>query len=61
MPEPGQDEFVPKPISKESVPVALERAERYRLLNDPANAESICRDILAIEPDNNEARKMLLL
>ncbi len=61
MPEPGQDDFVPKPISKESVPVALARAERYRLLNDPANAESICRDILAVDPENIEAKRALIL
>lgn len=44
-----------KSIAKESVPRALEKAERYRLLNEPFLAESICLDILAIEPENEAA------
>jgi len=40
---------------------ALEKALRYRLLNEPAEAESICRDILAIEPGNQDAVVPLLL
>ena len=47
--------FALKALSHESVPGALAKVERYRLLNEPAQAESICRDILAIEPDNQEA------
>ena len=43
--------FALKPISHESVAGALAKAERYRLLDEPAEAESICRDILAIEPE----------
>lgn len=50
-----------KPIQKSAVPAALKRAERYRLLNEPFLAESICLDILEIEPDNQEAIFMLLL
>ncbi len=61
MADPSQEEFTPKPISLQAVPKALERAERYRLLNDPVNAESICRDILAVDPDNLEADRMLIL
>ena len=53
--------FQPKPISKEAIPSALIKAERYRLLNEPGEAESICLDILQIEPDNQEALVMLLL
>ena len=41
-----------KPISKESIPVALEKAERYRLLNEPRLAQSICLDILEADPEN---------
>ena len=48
-------EFQPKPISHEGVPAALEKAQRYRLLNEPVQAESICLDILAVEPDNQQA------
>jgi hypothetical protein len=50
-----------KPISPEAVPVALQKAERYRLLNEPWQAESICRDILRIEPEHDQALVMLLL
>jgi hypothetical protein len=41
-----------KPLSKESIPGALEKAKHYRLLNQPWQAESICRDILNTDPDN---------
>jgi hypothetical protein len=50
-----------KAITREGVPHALEKAERYRLLNDPAQAESICRDVLAIEGANQAALRMLVL
>lgn len=50
-----------KPIQKSAVPAALKRAERYRLLNEPYLAESICLDILEIDPSNQEAIFMLLL
>jgi len=50
-----------KPISKESIPVALEKAERYRLLNEPRLAQSICLDILEADPENAKAIIILLL
>ena len=50
-----------KPLSREAIPAALEKAERYRLLNEPAEAESICLDILAADPDNQQAVIALLL
>jgi hypothetical protein len=50
-----------KPISKAGVPAAIQKAERYRLLNDSSAAESICLDVLAVEPDNQAALVMLLL
>lgn len=50
-----------KPITKEGIPRALEKVERYRLLNEPAEAESICRDILELEPDHQKALTMLIL
>src|SRR5437660_7322699 len=53
--------FELKPISHEGIPEALEKVERYRLLNEPAQAESICLDVLRIEPDNQQALIMLLL
>src|SRR6476646_2306701 len=48
-------------ISKGAIPRALEKAERYRLLNDPEQAESICLDILAADPDDQRAVVMLIL
>ncbi len=50
-----------KQIRHEAIPSALERAHRYRLLNEPHGAESICRDIVEIEPDHQEALVTLLL
>ena len=44
-----------KPISREGVPAALQKAHRYRILNDPTAAESICLDVLAAEPGNDES------
>ena len=55
------DRFNLKPMSKDAVPAALAKAERYRLLNEPGEAESICLDALEIEPDNQEALTTLLL
>ena len=53
--------FELKPLSREAIPAALEKAYRYRLLNEPMEAESICRDILDIDPGNQEAAVTLLL
>ena len=50
-----------KTISSQGVPRAVAKAERYRLLNEPQEAESICRDILAVDADNQEVLAMLLL
>ncbi len=53
--------FTLKPISHESVAGALAKAERYRLLNEPGEAESICRDIIEVEPGNQQGLISLLL
>lgn len=53
--------FELKKLSKEAVPSALERAKHYRLLNEPGAAESICLDILEVEPENQEALINLVL
>ena len=53
--------FELKPLSRAAIPAALEKAMRYRLLNEPGAAESICHDILAIDPDNQQALVALLL
>lgn len=53
--------FELKTISQDAIPAALSKAHRYRLLNEPRDAESICRDILRADPDNQEATVGLLL
>jgi hypothetical protein len=53
--------FELKRISQAAVPGALQKAERYRLLNEPEQAESIARDVLAVAPDNELAQVTLLL
>jgi len=50
-----------KPLSKESIPAALDKAMRYRLLNEPLQAESICLDILEVDAENQQALVTLLL
>ncbi len=50
-----------KPIHKDALARAFEKAERYRLLNEPFEAESICLDILAVEPGHPQALGCLLL
>ena len=50
-----------KSLSHEAIPAALDKAVRYRLLDEPGAAESICLDILAVDPDNQEAIKTLVL
>jgi tetratricopeptide (TPR) repeat protein len=53
--------FELKILSPEAVPRALEKAQLYRLLNEPGEAESICLDALRIDPENREALVTLLL
>lgn len=53
--------FELKPLSREAVPAALEKAMRYRLLNEPGEAESICHDVLRVDPGNQQAIVTLLL
>ena len=48
-----------KSISKAGIPEALAKVDLYRYLNEPEEAESICRDILAVDPDHQLARRML--
>lgn len=55
------DSFELKKIAPEAVAGAIQKMERYRLLNEPEEAESICRDILRAAPDHHEARIGLLL
>lgn len=50
-----------KPLSTDAIPNALTRAKHYRLLNEPWQAESICRDILKTEPNHQRALLYLIL
>ena len=55
------ESFDLRPISAGALPGAFERVERYRLLNQPEQAESICLDILEVEPGNQDALVALIL
>ncbi len=55
------EEFKLKPISREAIPRAIQKAERYRLINQSWAAESICRDILEIDPANQQVLVMFVL
>jgi hypothetical protein len=48
-----------KSISKAGIPEAIAKAELYRYLNEPEETESICRDVLAVDPGHQLARRML--
>ena len=50
-----------KLISKKAIPAAIKKANHYRLLNEPGEAESICLDILLTEPNNQQALIILVL
>ncbi len=53
--------FTLKSLSEAAIPGALDKAEHYRLLNEPWAAESICLDILQTEPGHQRALRILLL
>ena len=53
--------FELKKLTHEGIDSALAKAERYRLLNEPTEAASICRDVLAVEANHQEALVMLIL
>ena len=48
-----------KSISKAGIPEAIAKVELYRYLNEPEEAESICRDILVVDSEHQLARRML--
>ena len=50
-----------KRLHKDALPAAMTKAERYRLLGEAREAESICRDILAVDPAHAEAKILLIL
>ena len=53
--------FELKRLSTSAIPSALAKAERYRLLNEPEEAQSICEDVLAADPSNADAVRILIL
>ena len=56
-----KDEPKLKPIHPDAIEAALGRAERYRLLNQPGQAESICRDVLRLDHQNQRALVLIIL
>ena len=50
-----------KPLPRDAIETALAKVERYRLLNEPFEAESICLDVLEVAPDHQQALVWLLL
>jgi hypothetical protein len=50
-----------RPIRHEAISSAIDKADHYRLLNEPAEAASICRDVLALEPEHSRALVTLVL
>ena len=58
---PKTPTFTLKPLSKDGLEGAISKAEHYRLLNQPKLAESICRDVLAVDATNQKAAVVLLL
>lgn len=53
--------FELKSLTREAIPAALEKAHRYRLLNESEQAESICEDILRLDAENQAALTTLIL
>ncbi len=53
--------FELKRLSTSAIPAALAKAERYRLLNEPEEAQSICEDVLAADPSNFDAVRTFVL
>lgn len=48
-----------KTITKDGIAEAISKAEVYRFLNEPEESESICHDILAADPENQTALRIL--
>ena len=52
-------EYKLKTISQSGIEAALAKAQLYRCLNEPEEAESICQDILAADSENQAALRLL--
>lgn len=55
------EDLKPIRIAASAVPGALEKARQYRLLQEPEQAESICLDILELDPAHHDAQVLLIL
>ena len=55
------ERFELKRLHPEAISTALAKALRYRMLGEPAQAESICHDVLLIDPENQQALVTLVL
>jgi tetratricopeptide (TPR) repeat protein len=51
--------FELKRLPRASLEAAIDKAEHYRNLNQPEEAESICRDVLAVDDTHQTAWKVL--
>lgn len=52
-------ELTLKKISQSGIAEAISKAQLYRYLNEPEETESICKDILAVDPENQMALRTL--
>ena len=52
-------EFKLRTISKSAIPEAISKVVLYRNLNEPEESESICHDVLAVDPENQTALRLL--
>jgi hypothetical protein len=52
-------EYVLKRILPSGIEAALQKADKYRELNQPAEAESICRDVLAVDAEHQLGLRIL--
>jgi hypothetical protein len=50
-----------KRLTVEGIGKAMRKAERYRMLGEPCEAESICVDVLEVAAENHDARVLLIL
>ena len=48
-----------KIISRNAIAEAISKVQHYRYLNQAEEAESICRDVLAVEPEHQVALRLL--
>jgi tetratricopeptide (TPR) repeat protein len=52
-------EYTLKRLHPDGIEAAIQKADKYRELNQPAEAESICRDVLAVVPEHQLALRTL--